>query len=87
VITTPQARLNDTADGSDPPGTAGQRMNPDICPHGCVAAARTVTAEQVDKAVAQLRERAGRSAAEQVQSVIRAFDLTVVPPVVIPDPR
>jgi hypothetical protein len=51
------------------------------------AAARTVTADQVDEAVAQLRERPNRSAVEQVQAVLRAFDLTVAPPVVIPDQR
>jgi hypothetical protein len=56
------------------------------CPH-CALSARVVTAAQVDRAVAQLRERPGRSAAEQIQAVIRALDLTVVPDPVIPDPR
>ena len=56
------------------------------CPH-CAPAARVVTAAQVDRAVAQLRERPGRSAVEQIQAVIRALDLTVVPDSVIPDPR
>jgi glutaredoxin len=56
------------------------------CPH-CAPSARVVTAAQVDGAVAQLRERPGRSAAEQIQAVLRALDLTVVPDPVIPDPR
>jgi hypothetical protein len=40
---------------------------------------RTVTAEQLDQAVRQLRERRGRPAAEQMQAVLRALDLTVAP--------
>ena len=60
---------------------------PETCPHGCALPARVVTASQVDHAVAQLRERPGRSAVEQVQAVLRAFDLTVVPDPVIPEPR
>lgn len=40
---------------------------------------RTVTPEQVDLAVLQLRERRGRPAAEQVQAVLRALDLAVEP--------
>jgi hypothetical protein len=40
---------------------------------------RTVTADQLDQAVRQLRERRGRPAAEQMQAVLRALDLTVVP--------
>ncbi len=39
---------------------------------------RTVTAEQLDQAVRQLRERRGRPPAEQMQAVLRALDLTVV---------
>jgi hypothetical protein len=42
--------------------------------------ARTVTLEQLDQAVRQLRERPGRPAAEQMQAVLRALDLTVVRP-------
>jgi hypothetical protein len=38
---------------------------------------RTVTADQLDQAVRQLRERRGRPAAEQMQAVLRALDLTV----------
>ena len=40
---------------------------------------RTITVEQLDQAVRQLRERRGRPAAEQMQSILRALDLTVVP--------
>jgi hypothetical protein len=39
---------------------------------------RTVTSAQLDQAVRQLRERRGRPAAEQMQAVLRALDLTVV---------
>jgi hypothetical protein len=38
---------------------------------------RTITPEQLDQAVRQLRERRGRPAAEQMQAVLRALDLTV----------
>ena len=40
---------------------------------------RTVTPDQLDQAVRQLRERRGRPAAEQMQAVLRALDLTVAP--------
>ncbi len=40
---------------------------------------RTITAEQLDQAVLQLRERRGRPAAEQMQAVLRALDLVVLP--------
>jgi hypothetical protein len=40
---------------------------------------RTVTAGQVADAILQVRERPGRCASEQVQAVLRALDLTVVP--------
>jgi hypothetical protein len=40
---------------------------------------RTVTAEQLDQAVRQLRERRGRPAVEQMQAVLRALELTVEP--------
>ena len=38
---------------------------------------RTVTQEQLDQAVRQLRERRGRPAAEQMQAILRALDITV----------
>jgi hypothetical protein len=40
---------------------------------------RTITPEQLDQAVRQLRERKGRPAAEQMQAILRALDLTVFP--------
>jgi hypothetical protein len=40
---------------------------------------RTVTRRQVDRAVAQLRERRDLPAAEQMRAVLRALDLVVVP--------
>jgi hypothetical protein len=49
--------------------------------------ARTVTRQQVDRAVAQLRERRHLPAAEQMRAVLRALDLVVVPDPEIPDPR
>jgi hypothetical protein len=56
---------------------------------GCTAAApepelvpvRVITAEQLDRAVVQLRERRGRPAAEQMCAVLRALELTVLPAV------
>ncbi len=54
------------------------------------AAPRTVTSSQVARAAMQLRERRDRSAVEQLQAVLRALDLTVVPdppPPVIPQAR
>lgn len=40
---------------------------------------RVVTPEQLDRAVLQLRERRNRTAAEQMQAVLRALELTVAP--------
>ncbi len=40
---------------------------------------RTVTTSQVAKAITQLRGQRGLSAAMQIQVVLRALDLTVVP--------
>jgi hypothetical protein len=48
---------------------------------------RTVTRQQLDRAVAQLRERRQLPAAEQMQAVLRALDLVVVPDPEIPAPR
>jgi hypothetical protein len=48
-------------------------------PVSCAGGGRKVTAAQVDRAVLQLRERPGQTAVEQVQAVLRALDLTVVP--------
>lgn len=49
--------------------------------------ARSVTPEQVERAVTQLRERRGQSAVEQVHAVMRALELTVAPAPVLPHQR
>jgi hypothetical protein len=43
-------------------------------------AAGIVTAEQVERAVLQLRERPGMSAVEQIHAVLRELGITVAPP-------
>jgi hypothetical protein len=68
LTTTPEVRL----EGSDSTATHCLCAAPDGAP-------RTVTTEQLDQAVYQLRERRGRPAAEQMQAVLRALDLTVAP--------
>ncbi|WP_233159571.1 hypothetical protein [Pseudonocardia sp. MH-G8] len=76
MTATPDVRLDDplrNADGRYPAVETGcdeVRAEPPV-------AARTVSPEQVDCAVVQLRERRGRTAAEQMQAVLRALDLTV----------
>ena len=59
------------------------RRPPDITatasPMADVGLCRTVTASQVTSAITHLQERRGLSAAMQIQAVLRAFDLTVVP--------
>ncbi len=74
MTTTPHVRLEDPAPagrGADCP-CAVLGLEPGGSP-------RTVTSEQLDRAVLQLRERRGRPAAEQMQAVLRALDLTVAP--------
>jgi hypothetical protein len=83
VITTPHVRRSDATDSAVRLGMTQQDPEPGRCSDGCPAA-RTITLEQLDRAVAQLRERPGRSAAEQILAVMRAFDLTVARPVAIP---
>lgn len=50
-------------------------------------AARTVTLQQVERAVTQLRERRGQPAAEQVHAVLRALELSVATAPSIPSQR
>jgi hypothetical protein len=83
VITTPHVRRSDATDSAVRLGATQRDPKPSRCSDGCPAG-RTVTLEQLDRAVAQLRERPGRSAAEQILAVMRAFDLTVARPAVIP---
>lgn len=75
MTTTPDVRLGDpdhaAADCGCLPMGVGRRPAPHVAP-------RTITSEQLDQAVRQLRERRGRPAAEQMQAVLRALDLTVV---------
>jgi hypothetical protein len=78
VITSPSTRRTAAA-----PLGSGEHD----CPHGSAPVVRTVTPAQVNRAVAQLRERPGRSAAEQMQAVLRALDLTVAADPAIPDQR
>jgi hypothetical protein len=80
-MTTPPARLDGAAD--DPPPPVIEESPYD----GRVSSARVVTRAQVDRAVLQLRERPGKTPAEQVQAVLRALDLTVAPDPVIPEQR
>ena len=87
MITTPPVGRSDATDSAARPGITRQDPESCRCPDVCIAAARTVSPEQVDRAVAQLRERPGRSAAEQILAVMRAFDLTVARPVVMPGQR
>jgi len=68
VTTTPDVRL-EIPDQS----TACSCASLDTLPQ------RVVTLDQVDLAVLQLRERRGRPAAEQMQAVLRALELTVAP--------
>lgn len=56
-------------------------------PPPTMARDRSVTRQQVDRAVTQLRERRHLPAAEQMQAVLRALDLVVVPDPEIPAPR
>ena len=48
---------------------------------------RSVTRQQVDQAVTQLRERRQLPAAEQMLAILRALDLVVLPGPEIPSPR
>ena len=90
MTTTPHVRLEDPAPDAD---RAADRITDGI--HDCPCAAlgldprgsslssgaplQMVTPEQLDRAVLQLRERRGRPAAEQMQAVLRALELTVAP--------
>ena len=78
MISTPGNRL-DGLDRSTTP-TPDCRCDTVVPGPPPAASARVVTREQVQHAVLQLRERSGQSAAEQVRAVLRALDLTVVPP-------
>jgi len=85
VLTTPPTRLIEPTDPAVSPCAAP--THPTAAPahragtvlaHG--PAASIVTAEQVERAVLQLRERPGMSAVEQIHAVLRELGLTVAPP-------
>lgn len=79
MITTPPTRLTDDPAAADRCGVPAHVAR--------AAAARVVTSAQVDRAVLQLRERPGQTAVEQVQAVLRALDLTVMPEPRVPEAR
>jgi hypothetical protein len=75
VLTTPPIRLIEPADPTVSPTIT---TAPGAEAHG--PAVGVVTAEQVERAVLQLRERPGKSAVEQIHAVLRELGLTVAPP-------
>jgi hypothetical protein len=86
VLTTPPTRLIEPADPVVSPCPAPRHTTLTAAP-GAEAAAQeqrpaphVVTAEQVERAVLQLRERPGKCAVEQVHAVLRELGLTVAPP-------
>lgn len=71
----PEVRLEEL----DPTTAACESVSLEVdCRPAPAVAPRTVTSAQLDQAVRQLRERRGRPAAEQMQAILRALDLTVV---------
>lgn len=64
-----------------PSESSGRSSDPivEAPPRADIERCRTVTASQVTNAITQLREQPGQSAAVQIQAVLRALDLTVVP--------
>jgi hypothetical protein len=84
VLTTPPTRLIEPADPVVSPCAAP--AHPAAAHHAWTVpahgpAASIVTAEQVERAVLQLRERPGMSAVEQIHAVLRELGLTIAPPV------
>jgi hypothetical protein len=84
VLTTPPTRLIEPTDPAVSPCAAPTHQaaaptHQTGTVHG--PAASIVTAEQVERAVLQLRERPGMSAVEQIHAILRELGLTVVPPV------
>ena len=86
MLTTPPTRLIEPADPVVSPCAAPAHPAATPAYHagtgpGHGPAASIVTAEQVERAVLQLRERPGMSAVEQIHAVLRELGLTVAPPV------
>ncbi|GAA1188440.1 hypothetical protein GCM10009608_25090 [Pseudonocardia alaniniphila] len=84
MLTTPPTRLIAPADSAAAPCAAPAHPATTAHQTGTASAhgpaACTVTAEQVERAVLQLRERPGMSAVEQIHAILRELGLTVVPP-------
>jgi hypothetical protein len=85
VLTMPPTRLIEPADSAvSPCATPARPAAAPVHSAGTVPAhgpaACVVTAEQVERAVLQLRERPGMSAVEQIHAILRELGLTVVPP-------
>jgi hypothetical protein len=74
---------HDRGDGETMTPSESAQRSPDpivtTSPLACIERCRTVTVRQVTNAITQLREQRGHAAAAQIQAVIRALDLTVVP--------
>lgn len=64
-----------------------EALSADLPPVVTATRDRSVTWQQVDRAVVQIRERRYLPAAEQMRAVLRALDLVVVPDPEIPAPR
>jgi hypothetical protein len=85
VLTTPPTRLIDPTDSAVSPCAAPAQPAAAL-PHQAAAVpahgpvARIVTAEQLERAVLQLRERPGMSAVEQIHAILRELGITVAPP-------
>ncbi|WP_433289780.1 hypothetical protein ACQPZQ_40460 [Pseudonocardia sp. CA-142604] len=85
MLTTPPTRLIAPADSAVPPCAAPAHPAAMTAHQAGTApahgpAACTVTTEQVERAVLQLRERPGMSAVEQIHAILRELGLTVAPP-------
>lgn len=71
----------DSAHPARPPAEAAAPRSADVEPP------RPITTAQLANAITQLRARRGQSAALQMQAVLRALDLIVVPDPVVPAAR
>jgi hypothetical protein len=91
--------LNETRRSMAAPTEAGEHLTPSesaqYSPNAMATASpqavgtrhRTVTTSQVTRAITELRQQRGHAATVQIQAVIRAFDLTIVPDPEVPTSR